>query len=201
MLATVVKTLRRPFYWFLLQTTRNEAWQRYRCKVPLHVYGAGSRRKFDWYLEGAIDTGPMDLNAMKAWLCECQYITDCALFNERDVWQHPITFERLRQGDCEDYSLWVWRKLVDQGYHAEFVAGWTIKPGGAYCGHAWVLFREDDDIYLFDPVSECPGRMISPLDKVSEWYVPQVSVDHGLNQYVYGGYYRQLRATWERPAS
>lgn len=196
MIARVVKTLRRPVFWFLLQTTRNEAWQRYRCKVPLHVYGAGSRRKFSWYLEGSLDTAELSLCEMKRWLSECEYATDDELFNERDVWQHPITFERLRKGDCEDFSLWVWRKLVDQGYHAEFVAGWSVQPGDRYQGHTWVLFEKEGDLHLFDPVALKECRMVRPLSEVSEWYVPQVSIDHSLTQYVYGGYYRQIRPTW-----
>ena len=197
MITRVVKTLQRPFFWFLLQTTRNESWQRYKCNVPLHVYGAGSRRKFDWYFEGETDTGEMHLDEMKYWLSHCEYVTDDELFNERDVWQHPITFERLRKGDCEDFSLWVWRKLVDQDMHAEFVAGWTVHPGELYQGHAWVMFRNDKETFLFDPVAEDQSRMVRKLSEVSEWYVPQVSIDHTMNQYVYGGYYSQLRPMWE----
>ena len=196
MIARVVKTLQRPIHWFLLRTTQDNTWQRYQCRVPLHIYGAGSRRKFDWYLEGRLDSGPMDLSRMTQWLCHCEYATDDELFNERDVWQHPMTFERLRKGDCEDFSLWVWRKLLEQGMEAEFVAGWMLKSGNTYSGHTWVLFEEDDVQYLFDPVATDRCRMIRRLSDVSCWYVPQVSVDHALTQYVYGGYYRQLRSQW-----
>lgn len=197
MIARVVKTLQRPIYWFLLQTTRDDAWQRYRCNVPLHIYGAGSRRKFDWYLNGSIDTGFMELTEITHWLSGCTYVSDDELFNERDVWQHPITFERIRKGDCEDFSLWVWRKLVEQEFETEFVAGWMVEPGEMYNGHTWVVFKEQGTKYLFDPVATDPCRMIRQLSEVSSWYVPQVSIDQNLTQYVYGGYYKQLRPNWE----
>lgn len=196
MIARVVKTLQRPIYWFLLRTTRDDTWQRYKCTVPIHIYGAGSRRKFNWYLEGAVDTGFMELPEMTRWLSDCQYVSDDELFNERDVWQHPITFERMRKGDCEDFSLWAWRKLVDQGFSAEFVAGWMVEPGEIYSGHTWVVFNHHGIQYLFDPVTRDRRRMIRRLSDVAGWYVPQVSVDHALTQYVYGGYYRQLRPGW-----
>ncbi len=197
MMTRVVKTLRRPLYWFLLQTTRDNTWQRYPCRVPLHVYGAGSRRSFSWYLEGEIDSGEMQLEDMKGWLSDCQYVPDQVLFEERDVWQHPITFERLRRGDCEDFSLWTWRKLIETGKEVEFCAGWSIHPGEEYKGHTWVLFKERGETFLFDPVTVNPDQMVQPLDEVTQWYVPQVSVDERLNQFVYGGYYSRLRPGWE----
>ncbi len=184
MITRVVETLQRPFYWFLLQTTQDNCWQKYACRVPLHVYGAGSRKCFSWYLDGEIDTGHMEIDDMKLWLQRCKYVSDSELFDERDVWQHPVTFERLRKGDCEDFSLWTWRKLVEQGVEAEFCAGWSVHPGEEYHGHAWVLYNIDRQTYLFDPVAQSKTSMVRPLQDVSHWYVPQVSIDGRLNQYV-----------------
>ena len=124
MLTRIVKTIQRPFYWFLLRTTQDNTWQRYNCNVPLHVYGAGSRRCFSWYLDGKVDSGHMPLDQMTDWLASCRYIADSEHFGERDVWLHPIIFDRLRQGDCEDFSLWTWRKLLENDIEAEFCAGW-----------------------------------------------------------------------------
>ena len=138
----------------------------------------------------------MEINEMTHWLSDCDYVTDDELFNERDVWQHPITFERMRKGDCEDFSLWVWRKLIDRGYEVEFVAGWAVEPGEVYTGHTWVVYHEQGVRYLLDPVATDRRRMIRQLSDVESWYVPQVSIDHNLVQYVYGGYYRQLRQDW-----
>ena len=139
----------------------------------------------------------MGIDSMKDWLSECEYIADDALFNERDVWQHPVTFERLRRGDCEDFSLWTWRKLVESGFEAEFVAGWVVYPGDEFKGHTWVLFEDGGHAHVFDPVVNDLSRMVVPLEEVVEWYVPQVSVDGKLKQFVYGGYYNQLRPAWE----
>ena len=61
-----------------------------------------------------------------AWLQSCEYVTDLDLFHERDFWQHPGTFERLRRGDCEDFALWAWRKLAEVGIDAEFCVGRVI---------------------------------------------------------------------------
>ena len=179
-----------------MHTTGDDPWQRYPCPVPLHVYGAGSRRHFAWYLDGTTATPPMDPDTMKDWLTECRYERDDVLFNERDVWQHPITFEQLRRGDCEDFSLWTWRKLHESGYRAEFVAGWTVLPDEVYQGHAWVQFKDRGETWLFDPVVRDPGRMVRPLGEVAGDYVPQVSVDCSLDQFVYGGYYRTLKRDW-----
>ena len=196
MITEVFKTIQRPLYWFLLQTTREDPWERYPFRVPLHVYGAGSRRQFSWYLEGELDTPEMQVESLKGWLAECSYVTDDVLFNERDVWQHPITFERIRRGDCEDFSLWTWRKLLEQGYEAEFVAGWAVHPGEKYQGHAWVQFEYRGEELIFDPVVSDPSRMVLPVETVREWYIPQVSVDGALSRYVYGGHYNQLKPAW-----
>ena len=68
------------------------------------------------------------------------------------VWQQPCAFEQSRRGDCEDFALWAWRKLVEMGVDAEFYVGRVM------CGddpvsarqHAWVVYRVDDE-FLFEP--------------------------------------------------
>ena len=84
-----------------------------------------------------------------------------------------------------------------QEFETEFIAGWMVEPGEVYSGHTWVVFKEQGVQYLFDPVATDPCRMIRQLSEVASWYVPQVSIDHNLTQYVYGGYYKQLRPNWE----
>jgi hypothetical protein len=63
------------------------------------------------------------------------------LFGEADFWQHPSTFERLRTGDCEDFAVWAWRKLIELGYDVDLVAGgvfgtasWTAGTHGCWFG-------------------------------------------------------------------
>ena len=81
-------------------------------------------------------------NALKA----CQYAEDKTLFDKADFWQHPVDFEQKRQGDCEDFSLWAWRKLCEMGINAEFVTGEERKGGG----HAWVTFELDGQEFLLE---------------------------------------------------
>jgi hypothetical protein len=189
-------TFQRSLCWFLLQTTRAEPWQRFPCKVPLHVYGAGSRHEFSWYLEGESGVDVDSIDDICAWLLTCRYRCDPKLFGLPDYWQHPCAFERLRQGDCEDYALWAWRKMIELDMDAEFVAGHIRYPDGSTRGHTWVLFRDADGTWLFDPVVCQLTRMILPLQDVANAYLPEVSVDAAMVRYAYGGYYETLRPVW-----
>ncbi len=182
--------LSTPFTKRLLHTvTLSDPWQRFRFKVPLPLYGAGSVHDFDWYLEGQCLETFDSLTELTSWLCRCTYARDPDLFHEPDFWQHPVTFEQLRTGDCEDFALWTWRKLLEMGYEAEFVAGRCLDDTGKLRGHAWVLFRTQQDCFLFDPVVPDPARMIVPLASVKQVYLPEVSVDGRLRQYAYAGFY------------
>ncbi len=164
-----------------------DRWKRYPQNVPLRAYGKGARHEFSWYLHGESSVEVNSLDQIVKWLAACTYTRDSELFLEADYWQHPCVFEALRQGDCEDFALWAWRKLARLGYDAEFVAGY-VQHEGAHRGHAWVLIREGDQTYLFDPVLRAEAVMIVPLDEVAAVYVPEVSIDAELTQYVYGGY-------------
>jgi len=77
---------------------------------------------------------------------------DASLFRESDYWQHPHTFEQLRRGDCEDFALWAWRKLIEIGIDADLVIGRRVPPQSENSRHAWILFRRGGDEFLFEPV-------------------------------------------------
>ena len=80
-------------------------------------------------------------------------------FGVDDVWQHPCEFERLRQGDCEDYALWAWRKLVELGVDAELVSGrWDVTREDAG-HHAWVVYREGGSEFLLESVARTRSAM------------------------------------------
>lgn len=191
--------LLKPLFRFLLRTVPVEdPWERFAYHVPLHLYGAGARREFQWYFEGKSSVEVTSLDDIKAWLLACEYIRDPDLFHEDDFWQHPRTFEQLRKGDCEDFALWAWRQLVQLGFDAEFVAGHSLLASEHTepSGHAWVLFRMKDTTYLFDTVLRNTDHMIQPLDAVRELYRPEVSVDGDFDRYAYGGYYQMLRSRY-----
>jgi hypothetical protein len=188
--------LSKPIARLLLRTLPLEdPWQRFASAVPLGVYGLGARRDFNWYFEGESAVQVRSIGEVQEWLLGCAYVSDPNLFQEADFWQHPCTFEQLRKGDCEDFSLWAWRKLVRLGYDAEFVAGRCVQPGCAETdhGHTWVVFRENGAVYLFDPTIRACAHMIRPLDTVRCEYIPEVSVDQHFTRYAYAGYYLRRR--------
>ena len=93
----------------------DDPWARSPAVLPTRAFGRGSVRDFRWYFERESEVPVRSIDEVCDWLLGCAYVSDRELFNESDFWQHPGTFERLRQGDCEDYALWAWRKLVELG--------------------------------------------------------------------------------------
>jgi hypothetical protein len=45
------------------------------------------------------------IEEVRKFLATCQGVSDRKLFGKEDYWQPPEDFERLRKGDCEDFSL------------------------------------------------------------------------------------------------
>ena len=102
-------------------------WKRLSLPVPIGAFGPGSLSEFAQYFEGESHVRVESIDEIVEWLLNCQYMTDAIQFNERDLWQHPISFEQLRCGDCEDFALWAWRKLADLGIDAEFYVGRVVR--------------------------------------------------------------------------
>lgn len=191
--------VQRSIYRLLLATTRRDPWDRFAFDVPLHAYGAGSLHPFSWYFSGQLTTTTPTVDDVSDWLQGCTYRRDEEQFRSADHWQHPAHFERRREGDCEDFSLWTWRKLVEMGCEAEFVAGW-IRVGPSMVGHTWVQYREADQTLVLDPVVRDPSQLVRPVEAVGLAYVPQVSVDQRFQGYVYGGYLTALHDRWKTRA-
>ncbi len=183
--------LRALHRWLLRTIPVNDPWVRIECQVPLARYGAGARRDFAWYFEGESRVVVSSVEEVCAWLKGCRYVRDTDLFFETDFWQHPCTFERLRQGDCEDHALWAWRKLVELGYAAEFVVGRSREPDGPGRGHAWVHLEREGQRFLLDAAATAaPTGILRPWEVARCEYLPEVSIDHRLRRFVYGGYAR-----------
>lgn len=184
--------LSRPLLRRLLPLFADEdPWERVGTRVPLRSFGAGSTRDFRWYFEGESTVPVSSLDDLCEWLLGCEYARDQDLFHEADFWQHPRTLEHLRKGDCEDHSLWAWRKLVELGYEAKLVSGQTRHENGG--SHVWVVFRGDGEEYLLEATSTCTGRMIRRLAEVKDEYEPHFSVDHRFERSSYTGYLHALR--------
>ena len=181
--------LRRSLSWLLrplhrlivVHTTVKDPWEPATSFLIRHDrFGAGSRRPFSWYLEDESTVVAKDVTAICDWLTGCQYVRDPDLFREPDYWQHPLTFEQLRKGDCEDHALWAWRKLVELGVVAHFYTGQWRQDGERAGFHAWVVFEQNGSSFLLEPVIKDATRMVRPLEEVRLDYVPHFSVDASL---------------------
>ena len=173
-----------------LSRKSQDPWEHIRTDVPVEAFGPGSRHDFTWYFEGESSVKVATLEEIQDWLLQCEYTHDPELFNEKDFWQHPRTFEKLRQGDCEDHALWAWRKLVELGIDAEFVCGRVAWPDdeqsrGRY--HAWVVFRRDADTFVMEATCKTKEKMIRPLAEVRTQYLPSVGVDAKRERFAFIG--------------
>jgi hypothetical protein len=158
---------------------RESAWERVAMQVPAAAFGPGSQHPFAEYFEGKSDVRVGSIDDIVAWLQTCEYVSDLELFHQRDVWQHPGAFERLRRGDCEDFALWAWRKLAELDIDAEFCVGRVICDECPQIDrqHAWVVYRINGTAFLFEPAARTPSKMIRPLDDAMGEYVPHFAVN------------------------
>src|SRR5262249_30023259 len=122
------------------------------------------------------------------------------LFNESDFWQHPLTFEHLRKGDCEDHALWAWRKLVELGYPAELFVGQWIGAGGNDDDdtHAWVVFEQNETRFLLEAVIKQQSELMRPWEIARHDYLPHFSVDAAFTMRSHEGYLLYLKKREER---
>lgn len=152
------------------------------------MFGDGARHGFDWVFEGESTVAVASLDDILDWLTGCQYETDATLFREADYWQHPHTFEQFRRGDCEDYALWTWRKLVELGIDADLVIGRRVPPGAENSRHAWILFRYQDEEFLFEPVFRDRGEAVRHISTVRAEYIPEFGVSRDRGRFLFAGY-------------
>jgi hypothetical protein len=165
-----------------------DPWQRLPYEAPLAVFGEGARHGFDWVFEGESAIDVRSLDDVLEWLAGCQYESDASLFRESDYWQHPHTFERLRRGDCEDFALWAWRKLVELGIDADLVIGRRIPPTSENSRHAWVLFRDGVDEFVFEPIVRDRAVAVRHVDTVRAAYIPEFGVARDRSRFAFAGY-------------
>jgi hypothetical protein len=166
-----------------------DPWERINTAPELHMYGAGARLNFEEYLRGDSTVKVASLAEVQDWLLGCAYQSDEALFAESDFWQHPVTFERLRAGDCEDFALWAWRKLIELGYDVDFIAGYRLDEGALDDRHAWLLVRMEGDEHVFEPTTRTREGMILPLAAVRDQYLPEFGADRTGKRFAFVGYF------------
>jgi hypothetical protein len=157
-------------------------------RVPKTAFGPGSRQDFALYFEGESSVLVRSIDDIVSWLLECEYVSDADLFDKKDYWQHPSVFEQLRRGDCEDFALWTWRKLVEIGYEAEFHVGRVIcETEPDHRQHAWVVYRTEGTEFLFEPAARDRARMIRPLVEAMDRYVPYFAVNREFDTAAFAG--------------
>ena len=112
------------------------------------------------------------------WINRAVYVPDERLYGEADRWQIPTVFERIRQGDCEDFALWVWAQLMRMNIDARFMLGGLFSDD---LNHAWVCIYGRGGVEIF----ECtPSRFNVPIraENAPE-YRPILSIDKSLTWY------------------
>jgi len=169
----------RPLHRFLVvRIVVDDPWEPASSFLVSHGrFGSGSTRPFAWYFEGQSTVSATTVDQICDWLAECQYIRDRELFLEPDYWQHPLTFEQLRRGDCEDHALWAWRKLHELGIPAELFVGQWGSESHDTGFHAWVVFERDGQRFLLESVIKQPRQCVRLLEEARAEYVPHYSVD------------------------
>jgi hypothetical protein len=72
-----------------------------------------------------------------------------------DYWQLPDETEKRGKGDCEDKAIWLYSKLLKEGFHA------------------WVVWYYDDAVFILDPTKQKTIRELK--DFASDYYQPYYS--------------------------
>jgi hypothetical protein len=188
-LRRIMASALQPLWRLMVRTIPDsDPWERLDVAPRLNMYGSGARLEFAKYLSGKSDVAVASIGEIQDWLLGCRYEKDEVLFAEPDFWQHPATFERLRAGDCEDFAVWAWRKLVELDVDADLVVGYCLKDGQLDGRHAWVVFRRDELEYLFEPVCRDKDGMIRPLSEVRDKYLPEFGVDRTCRRFGFVGF-------------
>lgn len=180
---------RRALLWATSALPVQDAWQKQEHRVAAKWFGPGCIHDWPWFFEGESTVPVRSLDDVCQWLSGCEYAHDKALFNEADFWQHPITFETTRKGDCEDHSLWAWRKLTELGIPAEFVRGHYFDGRDLQrAAHIAVLFNQHGNEFFLDATAK-GGRhkMLMTTTAARRIFCPEFSVDASFRTYQYAG--------------
>ena len=187
--AALFEPVRRALHQLRLRLSPvRDPWVRLPDEAPLVAFGDGARHGFDWVFEGETASTVSTFDEIVEWLAGCSYESDASLFHEADYWQHPHTFEQLRRGDCEDFAVWAWRKLIEIGIDADLVIGRRVPPGAENSRHAWILFRKDGDEFLFEPVLCERGEAVRQVSLVRGQYIPEFGVGADRRRFIFAGH-------------
>jgi hypothetical protein len=164
---------------------KRKVFQRKAASIPYHRFGKGSQYNFEWYLGRESTVKVKTLRDVCEWLMGCTYIIDHKMFDHSDLWQHPVDFEAKRKGDCEDHSLWAWRKFHDIGIEAEFVVGKIRKKGGGWGDHTWIVIRNGSDAQIMETTAKQMDRFFVGASRAFKIYHPVYGIDTNLSSFIY----------------
>jgi hypothetical protein len=183
----VAAVLGPPIRWVLRRLPPpDDPWERLEVRMALELYGSGVQYDFPRYLAGASSVSVASVEEVQEWLLGCEYQTDTEQFG-RDHWQHPSEFEMRRVGDCDDFAVWAWRKLIELGIDATLVTGRRLPIRRPLSRHAWVTYRDQAGEYLFEAVARARSRMVVPLSEAKAGYRPEYGVDRTGRRFTYSG--------------
>ena len=177
-----------------LALPKSGPWTRLAAKLRRTHFSSSLQHEFSWFFQGTSQIKALSVEEVCGFLCNCQYMSDEELFMERDFWQHPVTFEKTKMGDCDDHALWAWRKLSEIGIEAELVSGKLVNPGAFVAsppgGHAWVIFREPDSASwrVLEATSKRKDKMVLTPEEAKKSYHGQYSVDSKFRTYRFTEY-------------
>jgi hypothetical protein len=174
-----------PFRWFLRKLPALDPWEELAFGFALERYGDGVQYDFPRYLNGPSTVRVHSVDDVQGWLSGCSFKTDNEHFGQ-DHWQHPSEFEHRRVGDCDDYAVWAWRKLIELGIDARLITGRTLPIKDPLLRHAWVVFHQDGKEYLFETTADRED-MVLLLSEVRDEYRPEYAVDRKGKRYSYAG--------------
>lgn len=123
------------------------------------------------YVSQPLTVKCQSIRDVRQFLADCKYVSDKKLFDKEDYWQPPEEFEQRKKGDCEDFSFWTWRQLMDMGYDARLVFG---RHGRYGIGHAWVEYFNDGKCLLVEPLLSRVGDRFPTLSTLR--YTPRFSI-------------------------
>lgn len=173
---------------FTLSMPPANHWHQIPVVVPYRHFGMGSVRPFDWYFEKESTVTVKKYNDICKWLANCRYKKDSTLFGRPDVWQHPVEFEKLKKGDCDDHAIWAWRKLVELGLEAQLVYGTLREIGRRELhtdGHVWVIFKKSGkkSWHILEATEKNTKKMLITPEEAKKRYFPELAVDGAFNTY------------------
>lgn len=140
---------------------------------------------YDRYLERESTVEIKSVRDMCEWLLGCEYMPDQEFFNQSDLWQHPVDFETTRKGDCEDHSLWAWRKFYDMGIQAEFVVGKIQGKDQTEGDHTWIILKNGSEFHIMETTLKRMEQFFVPSSKANNLYRPIYGMNTKLRSFVY----------------